>query len=79
MQARVQTGLRDSAQGYRIVAVAVADVVAADAVHGASCFARDEQNAAGVQTFAETVAWCGGGGVDKLSKGKERCAKSSRW
>lgn len=71
MQARVQTGLRDSAQEYRIVAVAVAvvDVVAADAVHGASCFARDEQNAAGVRTFAETVAWCGG--VDKLSKDKE--------
>lgn len=53
---RVQTGSQDFAPAYRIAVGAVA--VAAGAVHGASCFARDGQNVAGVRTFAATAAWC---------------------
>lgn len=63
-------GSQDFAPAYRIAVGAVA--VAAGAVHGASCFARDGQNVAGVRTFAATAAWCiiVCGGV-----GKGRCAK----
>lgn len=55
-------GSQGSAPAYRIVVAvavagaAVAAVAVADAVHDASCFARDEQSVAGAQTFAATAA-----------------------
>lgn len=52
----VQMVSRGFAPAHRIVVGAVA--VAVGAVHGASCFARDGQNVAGVRTFAATAAWC---------------------